>query len=353
MIKEAIGKVVYGENLTFQEASQVMKEIMTGRATSAQIAALLTALRMKGETVEELSAFASVMRKFCCMIRPNINGRFIDTCGTGGDKIKTFNISTLTAFVAAGAGVVVAKHGNRSVTSKLGSADLLKRFGLNLNVEAELVKKAIEEVGVGFMFAPKFHPAMKYAIGPRREIAIRTVFNLLGPITNPAGVKAQLLGVFDAKWVEPLAHVLRKLGCEEAMIVHGLDGLDEISVIGRTLVAWLKDNEVKTFELTPRDFGIRNLSLKDIIVQDSEDAVETSFRILYCDPKVSDPKLDMVLVNSSAALVIGGKADDFKYGVELALESIKSGSAYKKLKSLIKVYGGNLSTLEELEKKYA
>ncbi len=353
MIREAINKVVDRRNLTFREASEVMREIMTGRATSAQIAALLTALRMKGETIEEISAFASVMREFCYAIKPNINGRSIDTCGTGGDKIKTFNVSTLTAFVAAGAGVTVAKHGNRSVTSKLGSADLLERLGLNLNVEREIVKRAIEEEGIGFMFAPKFHPAMKYAIGPRREIAIRTVFNLLGPITNPAEVRAQLLGVFDARWIEPLAHVLRKLGCEEAMVVHGVNGLDEISVIGRTMVAWLKDNEVKTFELTPEDFGVKKARLKDIIARSPKDIAETFFRLLYCDPKIGDPKLDMVLVNSSAALVVGGKADDFKYGVELALESIKSGSAYKKLRKLIKAYGGDLSVLEELEKKYA
>ncbi len=353
MIREAISKVVDGRNLTFQEARETMREIMTGRATSAQIAALLTALRIKGETVEEISAFASVMREFCCAIKPNISGRHIDTCGTGGDKIKTFNVSTLTAFAAAGAGVIVAKHGNRSITSKLGSADLLERFGLNLNVKGELVKRAIEETGIGFIFAPKFHPAMKYAIGPRREIAIRTVFNILGPITNPAGVKAQLLGVFDAGWVKPLACVLRNLECEEAMVVHGVNGLDEISVIGRTIVAWLRNGEVKTFELTPEDFGVKKARLEDIVARNPENMAETFFRILYCDPKEGDPKLNMVLVNTSAALIVGGKADDFKYGVELALESIKSGSAYKKLKELIRTYGGDLSALEELEKKYA
>ncbi|MCX8171125.1 MAG: anthranilate phosphoribosyltransferase [Candidatus Bathyarchaeota archaeon] len=352
MIVECIRKVVEGQDLTYRESYEVMREIMSGVATPAQIAAFLTALRMKGETVEEISAFATVMREFCRAIQPNITGRIIDTCGTGGDRIKTFNVSTLTAFVVAGAGVPVAKHGNRSVTSKMGSADLLEKFGLNLDVEPEVVREAIEKVGLGFIFAPKFHPAMRHAIGPRREIAIRTVFNLLGPLTNPAGVKAQLLGVFDEAWLEPMALVLKRLGCEEAMVVYGLDGLDEISIIGRTSVAWLKDNEVRFFELTPSDFDMRTAKLSDLIVQSPEDYVELSFRILYCDLESGDPRLNMVLMNSSAALIVGGKADDFKYGVELASESIESGSAYRKLRELVKTYGGDLSKLEELEEKY-
>ncbi|MEM1507094.1 MAG: anthranilate phosphoribosyltransferase [Candidatus Bathyarchaeia archaeon] len=352
MIVDCIRKVVEGENLTPQEACEVMREIMSGAATPSQIAAILTAMRMKGETVEEISAFASVMREFCNTIKPNVRGRVIDTCGTGGDKIKTFNVSTLTALVAAGAGVPVAKHGNRSVTSKIGSADLLERLGLNLNVEPEVVKRSIEEIGIGFMFAPKFHPAMKYAAGPRREIAIRTVFNLLGPLTNPAGVKAQLLGVFDEALLKPITLVLKRLGCEEAMVAHGADGLDEISIIGKTSVAWLKNNNIMFLELTPKDFGVEAARASDLVVQSPEECVELSFKLLYCSPKIDDPKLRMVLVNSSAALIIGGKADDFKYGVELAMESIASGSAYKKLRELIKRYGGNPSILEELEKKY-
>lgn len=352
MIVEGIKKVVEGQNLTYQEACEIMKEIMTGAATPAQIASLLTALRMKGETVEEISAFAFIMRRFCHSIQPNIKGRIIDTCGTGGDKIKTFNVSTLAAFVAAGAGAPVAKHGNRSVTSRMGSADLLERLGLNLNTEPDVVKEAIEEIGIGFIFAPKFHPAMKYAIGPRREIGIRTVFNLLGPLTNPAGVKFQLIGVFDGYWLRPLALVLKYIGCEEAMVVHGLDGLDEISIIGRTSVALLKDNNIEFFDVTPKDFGMEIANLKDLIVESVEEYVDLSFRLLYCDPKIGDPKLNMVLMNASAALVVGGIADDFRHGVELALESIASGSAYKKLKLLIKKYGGSLSTLEELEEKY-
>jgi len=352
MIVEYIRKVVEGRDLTYQEACEAMREIMSGNATSAQIAALLTAMRMKGETVEEIAAFASVMREFCNAIRPNVKGRIIDTCGTGGDRIKTFNVSTLTAFVAAGAGATVAKHGNRSVTSKMGSADLLERLGLNLNVEPGVVEKTIEDLGIGFMFAPKFHPAMKYAAGPRREIGIRTVFNILGPLTNPAGVKAQLLGVFDETWLKPIALVLRRLGSEEVMVVHGVDGLDEISIIGKTSIAWLKNDNVELLEVTPKDFGMRPAELLDIVVYNPEEYVEDSFRLLYCSPDIDDPKLRMVLINSSAALIIGGKADDFKHGVDLAFESIESGSAYKKLRELIKRYGGDFSRLEELEKKY-
>lgn len=352
MIVDFIKKVVDWQNLSYQEAYEAMREIMSGEATPAQIAALITALRMKGETVEEISAFASVMRKFCVSIKPNVSGRLVDTCGTGGDKIKTFNVSTVSAFVVAGAGVPVAKHGNRSVTSKIGSADLLESLGLKLNVEAEVVQRAIENIGIGFMFAPNFHPAMKYAVGPRREISIRTVFNILGPLTNPAGVKAQLLGVFSEVWLKPLASVLKNLGCEEALVVHGLDGLDEISIVGKTAAVWLKNGDLKTLEISPKDFGLEKANIENIIVNSPEECVETAFRILYCDPKLDDPKLNMVLINSSAALVIGGKADDFRHGVELALESITSGSAYKKLKSLIKSYGGTTSTIEKLEEKY-
>ncbi|MEM3162435.1 MAG: anthranilate phosphoribosyltransferase, partial [Candidatus Bathyarchaeia archaeon] len=237
MIREAIENLVNREGLSYREASESMKEIMSGEATPSQIAAFLTALRMKGETVEEIMAFASVMRSFCHKINPRVSGRLVDTCGTGGDRIKTFNVSTAAAFVVAGAGVPVAKHGNRSVTSKSGSADVLEHLGLNLNVPHETVEKAIEKIGVGFMFAPMFHPAMKHAAGTRREIGIRTVFNILGPLTNPAMANAQVIGVYDAGLVDKMAHVLRGLGLQEAMVVHGLDGLDEISTVGETLIA--------------------------------------------------------------------------------------------------------------------
>ena len=352
MVKEYLRKIVEGQNLAFNEAYKLMEIMMSGKASSAQMAAILTALRMKGETVEEISAFALTMKRFCRIIKPNVKGRIIDVVGTGGDAIKTLNISTLTSLIVAGAGVPVAKHGNRSFTSKIGSADLLEHFGLNLNVEPEIVEKSIEENCIGFMFAPTFHPAMKHAVKPRKEIGIRTVFNLLGPLSNPANVKAQLLGVFDSVWLKPLALVLKNLGCEEVLVVHGTNGIDEISIVGETKMAWLRDGEIKLLSVFPKDFGFKHARIEEIVIQSPEDAVKKSFQILYCNPNLEDPQLNMVLMNSSAALVVGEKADDFRYGIELALESIRSGSAYKKLKDLIKAYNGDLSRLEEMEKKY-
>lgn len=352
MIKEGIQKLIGGTDLTYEESQGIMKEIMSGEATSAQIAAFLTALRMKGETVNEITAFTEVMKEYCRRIHPSVEGRLVDTCGTGGDKIKTFNISTTAAFVVAGAGVVIAKHGNRSVTSKSGSADVLEKLGLNLNLEPEAVENAIEKVGIGFMFAPAFHPAMKYAIGPRREIGVRTVFNVLGPLTNPADANAQLLGVYDRTLTEPLAHALKNLGCEEAMVVHGLDGLDEISTIGKTAISWLKENEVTTIETVPKDFGVKLARPEDVKGTTPKESAEITFKILdgCCD--INDPKREIVLVNGVAGIIVGGKAEDFSHGMELARESIDSGAAYKKLKALVKTSNGNLSKLEELELKY-
>jgi anthranilate phosphoribosyltransferase len=352
MIREGIKKLIDGANLPFEEAQGVMREVMSGKATNAQIAAFLAALRMKGETVEELIAFAAVMREHCRRIHPRVEQRLVDTCGTGGDKIKTFNISTAAAFVVAGAGVAIAKHGNRSVTSKSGSADVLERLGLNLKMEPEEVPSIIEQVGVGFMFAPAFHPAMKYAVQPRREIGIRTVFNILGPLTNPASANAQLLGVYDPKLTVPIAYTLKKLGCEEAMVVHGLDGLDEISTIGKTAVAWLKEGEVATMETEPKDFGVKQARIADIKGTTPDESAEILFQILSGQCSLEDSKVEIVLVNSAAGIIVGGKAEDFNYGMTIARESIESGAAYKKLKALIKASDGDLSKLEELESKY-
>jgi len=352
MIKEGIQKLIDGKDLTRQESQEIMKEIMSGKATNAQIAAFLAALRIKGETVDEITAFAKVMKEYCCHVHPSVKGRLIDTCGTGGDKIKTFNISTTAAFVVAGAGVVVAKHGNRSVTSKSGSADVLERLGLNLNMEPEAVEKSIEKVGIGFMFAPTFHPAMKYAIGPRRELGIRTVFNVLGPLTNPANANAQLLGVYDRKLSESLAHVLKNLGCEEAMVVHGLDGLDEVSTIGKTVISWLKEDEIVTIETVPKDFGVKLATPEEIKGTTPDESAEITFKILNGSCDINNPKREIVLVNAAVGIIVGGKAEDFSYGIELARESVDSGAAYKKLKALVKASNGNLSKLEELELKY-
>ena len=352
MIKEGIRKLIDGTDLTYEESQGIMKEIMSGNATSAQIAAFLTALRMKGETVNEITAFTEVMKEFCHRIYPSVDGRLVDTCGTGGDQIKTFNISTTAAFVVAGAGVAVAKHGNRSVTSKSGSADVLERLGFNLSLEPKAVERAIEKIGIGFMFAPAFHPAMKYAIGPRREIGVRTVFNVLGPLTNPANANAQLLGVYDRALIEPLAYALKNLGCEEAMVVHGLDGLDEISTIGKTAIAWLREGKVTTTETAPKDFGVKLAGPEDIKGTTPEESAEITFKILNgcCDR--GDPKEDIVLVNGVVGIIVGGKAGDFGYGMELARESIDSGAAYKKLRTMVKTCNGYMSKLEGLELKY-
>jgi len=352
MIKDSIQKLIDGTNLAYEESREVMKEIMSGQATSAQIAAFLTALRMKGETVEEIIAFAEIMKECSHQIRPRIKGRLVDTCGTGGDKIKTFNVSTAAAFVVAGAGVAIAKHGNRSVTSQSGSADVLERLGFNLNMTPEAVQNTVEQVGIGFMFAPAFHPAMKYAIGPRKEIGIRTIFNVLGPLTNPACANAQVLGVYDRKLTSPLAHALQRLGCEEAMVVHGLDGLDEISTVGKTAIAWLKEDEVTTIETVPKDFGVKHARIEEIRGTTPDESAEILFKILNGHCATDDPRREIVLVNSAAGIIVGGKAEDFSYGMELSRKSIDSGNAYKKLKALIKASGGNLSKLEELESKY-
>ncbi len=352
MIRESIQKLVDGTDLTHEESTLSMKEIMSGEVTNAQIGAFLTALRIKGETTEEITAFTTVMKEYCHRIHPKVEGRLVDTCGTGGDKIKTFNISTTAAFVVAGANIPVAKHGNRSVTSKCGSADVLERLGLILNISPEEVMKAIEDVGIGFIFAPIFHPAMKYAIGPRKELGIRTVFNVLGPLTNPADASAQLLGVYDPRLTEPLTNSLKSLGCKEAMVVHGLDGLDEISTIGKTRISWLRNGKITTMETHPKDFGVEKVRIEDIMGSATEENAELIFKILSGTLFSDDPRREIVQVNSAAAIIVGGKAEDFGYGIEVAKESIESGSAYKKLKELIRFSNGDLTKLEQLEIKY-
>jgi anthranilate phosphoribosyltransferase len=351
MIREGIQKLIDGTDLTLQESGEIMCEVMAGKATNSQTAAFLTALRMKGESVEELIAFTSVMRSNCCTIHPKVQGRLVDTCGTGGDKIKTFNVSTAAAFVIAGAGVSVAKHGNKAVTSKSGSADVLEKLGLNINLEPKTVEGIIEKVGVGFMFAPTFHPAMKYAAETRREIGIRTVFNVLGPLTNPACANAQLFGVYDSKLVVPMAFTLERLGCVEAMVVHGLDGLDEISTIGKTIIAHLKKGNVTKLEFVPSNFGVKTASVADLQSSTPEESAEIIFKILG-GKTVDDAKAEIVLVNSAAGIIVGGKAENFVEGMEKARESIESGNAYNKLRGLIKASGGNFKKLEELEAKY-
>jgi anthranilate phosphoribosyltransferase len=352
LIRDCIQKLVERRNLLYEEAQEAMKEIMSGQATDIQIATFLTALRMKGETPDEIAALTTTLKTFCHQIHPKVHGRLVDTCGTGGDRIKTFNISTTAAFVVAGAGIAVAKHGNRSFTSKSGSADVLERLGFNLSVDPQTVKKTIEDVGIGFMYAPVFHPAMKYAAEPRRAIGIRTVFNVLGPLSNPADADSQLLGVYSQELVTPLAHALLRLGCREAMVVHGLDGLDEISTIGRTLIAWLRDDEIQTLEVTPRDFGLRRAKLGELQGATPEENADLTFRILTGRTEPDDPKRDIVLINAAAGIMVGGKADVFDEGLELARDSIDSGKAYIRLKMLCKASNGDPSRLERLESIY-
>ena len=353
MIRESIQKLVDGIDLSPEESLGSMREIMAGEATNAQIAAFLTALRIKGETIDELVAFASVMRENCAQIHPDVSGRLVDTCGTGGDKLKTFNISTTAAFIVAGAGVALAKHGNRSVTSRSGSADVLECLGVCLTMPPQSVGKIIEQVGIGFMFAPCFHPAMKHSLVTRKEIGIRTVFNILGPLTNPASANAQLLGVYEPKLTERLAYVLKGLNCEEAMVVHGMDGLDEVSTLGKTVISYLDNGSVSTKLTTPRSLGVKQASIEDLRGATPEENAETLFKIINGISSENDAKTDIVLVNAAAALIVGGKAKDFAEGIDLARLSIGSGAASKKLRELVEATHGDMAKLERLEEQYA
>jgi len=330
MIQEAIQKVVTGENLTEQEAIDVMNIIMSGEATPAQIASFITALRLKGETIEEITGCARVMREKATEIRTN-RPLVVDTCGTGGDGAHTFNISTTAAFVATGAGVPIAKHGNRSVSSRSGSADVLKALGVNVEVEPDLVSRCIDEIGIGFLFAPLLHGAMKYAIGPRREIGIRTIFNILGPLTNPAGAQAQVLGVYDAELTEPLAKVLNNLGSKHVFVVHGKDGLDEITTTTDTQISELANGEVRTYTLNPAELGIPKSTAQDLIGGTPEENAAMTLDVLQGKP---GPKRDIVLLNAAAAIVTGGKADNLRQGIDIAADAIDSGRALKKLEAL-------------------
>jgi len=333
MITDALAKVVEKTDLSPAEAESVMNEIMKGEATEAQIAAFLTALRMKGETVEEITSFAKVMREHSVRIVPTQD--VMDTCGTGGDKIKTFNVSTTVAFVLAGGGIAIAKHGNRSFTSKSGSADVLEALGVNISLSAGEVAASVEKLGIGFMFAPLFHPAMKYAIGPRKQIKIRTVFNILGPLTNPFGATHQILGVYDDALVETMAQVLSNLGCARGFVVHGIDGLDEVSTIGFTKACEIDHGTVSACRmLSPKDFGLKRAAPEQILGGDSVQNAKITRAIL--EGKECGAKLDVILANASLGFIAAGKCEKPKEGVALAKEAIDSGKALAKLEALIK-----------------
>lgn len=336
---DALERLVDGQDLTRTASEELMDAVMTGEVHPIRLGGLLTALRAKGETVDEITGFAASMRKHGALIQPQVSGRLIDTCGTGGAPVKTFNVSTLSAFVAAGGGVPVAKHGNRAVTSTCGSADVLEALGADLDLEPSRVQEVVESVGVGFLFAPRFHPAMKHAVEPRKQLGIRTVFNVLGPLTNPAGTEGQVLGVFRGDLVEPMAHVLSNLGVERAMVVHGEHGLDEISPLGPTRVAEVRDGHVVAYEVTPDHFDLPTHNAADIAGLPPRESAGLFLDVLAGDEGA--PR-DMVLMNAAAALLVGDAVTDLQDGVEAARAIIDDGDAHDALKRYVEATGGTL-----------
>lgn len=331
MISNAIKKLVEGTNLDAVEAQRAMQSIMEGEATDAQIASFVTALRMKGETAAEVYGLASIMRDKANSVE--IEDDLLDTCGTGGDLSGTFNISTATAFIAAGAGAKVAKHGNRSVSSKCGSADVLEALGVNINLGPTDLKRCLEEVGIAFLFAQSLHPAMKYVANVRKELGIRTVFNILGPLSNPAGAKYQLLGVFDPQLTELMANALKQLGSKKAFVVHGLSGLDEIAIDTETAISELSNGEVKTYTIDPAQFGLTRGRRGDLVGHDARGNADLMIKLLSGD--IYDSLLDAVVLNSAFALVACERVKTVEEGISVSRESIISKAALNKMKQLI------------------
>ena len=329
-IQEGIKTIMTGQDLSREEISSVMNQILTGSASEAQIGAFLVSLSFKGESVDEVIGSAQVMRKLSSKVSVD-KKNLVDTCGTGGVGIEIFNVSTTAAFVASSCGAKVAKHGNRSATRKSGSADLLEAAGVAIDLNPEQVKTCIEEVGMGFMFAPAHHSAMKHAVGPRKELAIKTIFNLLGPLTNPAGALNQVLGVFDVKWVKPIAEVLKGLGSQHVLVVHSEDGLDEISIAAPTRVAELKDGNIEEYSISPQDFNLKTLSIEELKVDSPQASLELAKKAL------SDKHLaasQMVAMTAGAALYVSGLAKELEEGIKLSLESIATGKGLEKLEHL-------------------
>ncbi len=331
LIKEIISKLVNNQNLNLEESVAVMTQIMEGNATDAQIASFITALRMKGETAEEITGCAMAMRRKAIRIRVG-DGIIIDTCGTGGDAKNTFNISTAAAFVVAGAGLKVAKHGNKASSSNCGSADVLKRLGVNIEANVKTVEKCIAKANMGFLFAPMLHQAMKYATGPRKEIGIRTIFNILGPLANPANATHRILGVYSEHLTLIMAEALRQLGDHHAFVVHGLDGLDEITTTDKTKVCELVGNAVKSYYLAPEDFGIKKSKLSDLTVNTPDESAMAIREVLN---GIHSPKRDVVLLNAAAAIIAGELAEDFQEGLKIAAQSIDTGNAKNALNKLV------------------
>jgi anthranilate phosphoribosyltransferase len=329
--KDVLQQLLNRQDLTHAQMLDIMRQVMQGELTQAQIAGLLIGLRMKGETVEEISAAAQVMRELSTKVEIRDTAHLVDTCGTGGDGIQTFNVSTVSAFVAAAAGAKVAKHGGRSVSSTCGSADVLEALGVSVNLSPRQVADAVDRIGIGFMFAPNHHSAMKHAAPVRRELGVRTLFNLLGPMTNPAGAKRQVMGVFHKDLTGLLARVLQRLGSEHVMVVHGADGMDEISFTGDTYVAELKDGEVREYVLNPTRFG---MPVQDVQAIRIKDAAESKAMVLDVLAGNAGPARDIVLLNAGAAIYVSGVADSIEAGIAKAEEVIDSGAALKKLDQL-------------------
>jgi anthranilate phosphoribosyltransferase len=331
VIAKAIFKLVEGLNLSEPEMIAAFSEIMEGKATPAQIASFITALRMKGETVDEITGAAKTMREMASRIPVSGTGDLIDTCGTGGDNRNTFNISTTAAFVVSAAGVRVAKHGNRSITSRCGSADVMEELGIKVYLKPEDIGRCIDDIGIGFLFAPNLHGAMKHAFGPRKEIGIRTIFNMLGPLTNPAGANIQILGVYDGRITEMLAKVLNRLGTRRALVVHGLDGLDEITICAETVISELKNGEVSTYRIHPMDYGLPVRELGDIKGSTVKENAEIVLKVLKGE---KGPYREIVLINAGAALMAADVVKSLKEGLKRAAHIFDSGLAYKKLQAL-------------------
>lgn len=335
-IRNAIDRLSRGTDLRVEEAEAIMQQIMQGNATEAQIGAYLMSLRIKGETPDEITGSARAMRAAAHRVPTSVNVDLLDTCGTGGDESGTFNISTTVAFVAAGAGVPVAKHGNRAASSKCGSADVLAELGVNLDLNPEQVGRCVDEVGIGFLFAVKLHPAMRHAIGPRREMGIRTIFNILGPLTNPAGAQRQLLGVFAAELTEVLVQVLKSLGSKSAMVVSGHGGLDELTTTGPNRISYLRDDgTIESFQLDPSELGFQKADVSELNGDDAPTNASILRGVLSGETK--DAKRDVVLLNAGAALMAAGQVDSFADGISLARETIDSGKAIATLDNLIEL----------------
>jgi anthranilate phosphoribosyltransferase len=343
MIAESLKKVVSGGDLNEKEAYECMMDMISGNASDIHISAFLSALTTKGESISEITGFVKAMRQVSIKVTPNLDESLVDTCGTGGDKFKTFNVSTIAAIIAASCGVFIAKHGNRAISSKCGGADILEAMGVKIEGDAREVELCLEKTGIGFMFAPKFHPAMGYVMPVRKQLRMRTVFNILGPLSSPANVDIHLMGVFDPTYVEIMANVLRNLGVKRALVVHGFDengepAMDEISTIGKTLAAFLSDGEIKIFELYPEDFGLEKTKKELIMAPETLDEnLQIALDALEgkMDNAKEEARMDLCLANAGAILFLAGKADNLQEGVEKARQSVLNGNAYSKLQEFV------------------